>query len=150
MKIDNRYLRQRVPEVLFDKPIANQQLSLLLMQFMLRAKAVGLAANQVGYNKRVFVMNINGRHYSCFNPEIIESSSNNIQMNEGCLSFPKDRLDVARPDWIVVKYYDYLGNETQEKIDGLAARCFQHELDHLNGITMHQRQKENHDVLPKP
>lgn len=143
MKIDNRYLRQRIPEVLFDKPIANQQLSLILTQFMLRAQAIGLAANQVGYNKRVFVMNINGRQYSCFNPEILESSLTKIQMNEGCLSFPKDRLDVARPDWIVVKYYDYLGNETQETLDGLASRCFQHELDHLNGITMHQRQKEN-------
>lgn len=149
MKIDNRYLRQRVPEVLFDKPIANQQLSLLLTQFMTRAQAVGLAANQVGYNKRVFVMNINGRHYSCFNPEILESSSDDVLLNEGCLSFPKDRLDIARPDWIVVKYYDHLGNETQEKLDGLASRCFQHELDHLNGITMHQRRKENNNVLPK-
>lgn len=149
MKLDNRYLKQRIPEVTFDKPIANQQLAILLTQFMLKTRAIGLAANQVGYNKRLFVMNIDGQQYTCFNPKILNSESDIIVMNEGCLSFPKDRLNVARPESIVVQYYDHLGNEIQKKLDGLAARCFQHELDHLNGITMHQRLKENNDVLPK-
>jgi len=147
MKLDNRYLRHKIKEETFEKSSANQQLSILLTKFMVQHRAVGLAANQVGYNKRVFVMHVDGRFYSCFNPSIIESESMLSEMPEGCLSFPKEFLTVARPGTIVVQYYDYQGNVIKETLGGLAARCFQHELDHLNGITMHQRLKENTDVL---
>lgn len=149
MKLDQRYLKQKIPEETFDKPISNQQLSILLTNFMLKTRAIGLAANQVGYKKRVFVMNIDGQQYCCFNPSLISFDKDTETMVEGCLSFPKDRLSIARPISIVVKYYDYIGNETCKTLTGLAARCFQHELDHLNGITMHQRTKEDTNVLPE-
>lgn len=146
MKIDNKFLRNRIPPINFDNPLANQQLALLLTRYMQQNRAVGLAANQVGYNRRVFVMQIANKIYHCFNPEIVSVSNTTAVDAEGCLSFPKLRLSVARPESIVVQYADFQGNISQEELSGLAARCFQHELDHLNGITMHQRHKENANV----
>ena len=142
MKIDNKFLKKSISEITFDRPMSNQQLSNLLVKFMQQNKAVGLAANQVGYDKRVFVMQVDGKIYRCFNPEIISTDSTVESGFEGCLSFPKQVLEVARPSKILVKYADYQGNYCQEELTSLAARCFQHELDHLNGITMHQRQQE--------
>ena len=149
MKIDNRYLYKVIPEITFDRPSINLQLAQLLIKYMKTQKAVGLAANQVGYSKRVFVMGINNQTWCCFNPEVIAAETLPVTELEGCLSFPKDRLAVARPGTIRVKYADHSGQLIEETLTGLAARCFQHELDHLNGITMHQRQKENDNVLPK-
>lgn len=149
MKIDNRFLYKTIPDITFERPSLNQQLSQLLVKYMKSQQAVGLAANQVGYEKRLFVMGINNKIWACFNPEIIEAITDPIEEIEGCLSFPKDRIAVARPETIRVKYADHQGHITEETLSGLAARCFQHELDHLNGITMHQRYKENNNVLPK-
>lgn len=142
MKIDNRYLNNIILPITFDRPMVNFQLSQLLIKYMVNNKAIGLAANQVGYNKRVFVMGIQNRIWTCFNPEIIASDMETISDFEGCLSFPKKVVTVARPKQIHVKYYDHAGNLTEESLSGLAARCFQHELDHLNGITMFKRTEE--------
>jgi len=142
MKIDNRYLRTIIPQTTFDRPMVNFQLAQLLIKYMLTNRAVGLAANQVGYNKRVFVMNVNNRIWTCFNPEITSTEIATTIDQEGCLSFPKKFIPVARPEQIQVKYYDHQGNMSEETLVGLAARCFQHELDHLNGITMFQRAEE--------
>jgi len=149
MKIDPKHLYQRIPDTNFSNHNANFQLAQLLTKFMTAQKGIGLAANQVGYNKRVFVMRIQNQLKQCFNPEIISINGELIQSKEGCLSFPKDWIDVARPEVISVKYFDYRGNPYYETLTGLTARCFQHELDHLNGITMHQRHKEQNDVSPK-
>ena len=150
MRINPKYLHQRQPEINFDQSFANQQLAHLMTQYMTQQNAVGLAANQVGYQKRLFVMNTDGTVRHCFNPEVVEVSDELEISKEGCLSYPKSWVEVARPVWINVKYCNYKGEPKIERLAGLSARCYLHELDHLNGITMHQRNKEQTDVSPKP
>ena len=149
MRIDSKYLHQRQPEIKFEQYFANQQLAHLMTRYMTLHRAVGLAANQVGYQKRLFVMNTDGIIRHCFNPEVIEISQDFELAKEGCLSYPKSWIEVARPVWINVKYYSYKGDFKIETLKDLSARCYLHELDHLDGITMHQRNKEQNNVSPK-
>lgn len=100
---------------------------------------IGLAANQVGLKLNLFVMDIDEKEYVIFNPKIIEQDATRIVKTEGCLSFPKLKLDVARPIKIIVEYTDLAGTVIQETLSGLAARCFLHEADHLRGITFTQK-----------
>lgn len=98
--------------------------------------AVGLAANQVGLNVRMFVMSHAGMDYTCINPEIIEKSEIKVKGREGCLSFPNLFLSIERPAEIKVKYLDLDLEEKEVTLKGILAKCFQHELDHLDGIVM--------------
>jgi len=97
---------------------------------------IGLAAPQVGYSIRLFVMELDGTRYTCINPEITSGidASESIVEKEGCLSFPGLRLNIKRPDKITVKYLDESGTMIYDSLSGINARCFQHELDHLNGV----------------
>lgn len=97
--------------------------------------AVGLAANQVGLNVRMFVMGTEFAEFTCINPEIVETSKSSISFNEGCLSFPRLVLKVSRPAEVTVRYYDADLEIVECTFKGVLARCFLHELDHLNGIT---------------
>jgi len=87
-------------------------------------------------------MEIDGRCWTCFNPQVLDYSNDLTEFNEGCLSFKGETCIIKRPAVIKVSYYNHCGVETIETLYGLAARCFQHELDHLNGITMHDIYKE--------
>lgn len=98
-------------------------------------KAVGLAANQCGLAWRMFVMGTDFAEFVCINPEIIEYSEEIECKKEGCLSFQHLSLAVKRPRKIKVRYYDQDFELVECEFEGLLARCFQHELDHLNGIT---------------
>jgi peptide deformylase len=102
-------------------------------------KAIGLAANQVGTPLRMFVMGIDGHNFTCINPEIVKFNGDNIKIKEGCLSFPGLLLDVTRRSDIDVKYYDENLNLIECSFSGMLARCFIHELDHLNGVTFTER-----------
>lgn len=96
----------------------------------------GLAGNQVGLLKRVFVIKLEstGETLAMFNPKIVGSSKTELSSEEGCLSFPNLWLDVKRPTSITVEYLDKSGKECQNTLSGIDARCFLHELDHLDGI----------------
>jgi len=115
------------------------QLEADMIDFMIRNHGIGLAANQIGLNVRVFVM---GSHnipdfpapFAVFNPVIIESSEEQVLDQEGCLSYPDLYLQVKRPAWVVAQYQDSRGNHNEIRVDGYLAKCFQHELDHLNGV----------------
>ena len=65
------------------------------------------------------------------------------------MSFKGEKCIIKRPGVIDVRYYDSKGTEYVERLEDLAARCFQHELDHLNGITMHDRYKEQNAEQPR-
>jgi peptide deformylase len=97
--------------------------------------AVGLAANQVGIKARMFVMGNAALEFTCINPEIIEASETEIAADEGCLTFPSLRLKVKRAAEVKVRYIDENLEQKEHVFKGLFARCFQHELDHLNGVT---------------
>ena len=73
-------------------------------------------------------------YIGCFNPQIIAASSEMIHMVEGCLSFPMLALRITRPAGVVVDYQDWTGKHHQANFVGISARCFLHELDHMNGI----------------
>lgn len=120
----------------------NQDLAERLHRLMTAEGAIGLAANQVGLRDRCFVMQIDQQKWSCFNPEIIEMGEDLVDFQEGCLSFKGESCIIKRPDSITVRYRDANNVEHIEQLTGLASRCFQHELDHLNGITMWDRYKE--------
>ena len=99
-------------------------------------RGIGLAAPQVGVKQRFFLMGEPTQGFEFYgNPEIIEFSNQKVKIKEGCLSFPGLYLLISRPEEIKVKYTTISGEEKTEELGGMAARCFQHELDHLNGIT---------------
>jgi peptide deformylase len=107
-----------------------QQLKLTMKEY----SGLGLAANQCGIFQRVFVIGTDQFQIACINPKIISSSAEVEKTPEGCLSFPGLSLKIERPKSIEVEFTTENGEVKQLKMDGLTARCFQHELDHLNGI----------------
>jgi peptide deformylase len=98
---------------------------------------VGLAAPQVGIMKRLFIMWNEGSStmYVCINPKVIKVSKETKVRDEGCLSYPGQKVFVERPTEIRVTYQNFRGTKVTKKLVGLMARCFLHELDHLDGIT---------------
>lgn len=110
-----------------------------MIGFMIEEGGIGLAANQIGLTKRVFVMgshNIEGfpKPFALFNPRILEVSEETSMFKEGCLSYPGLWLNIKRPAKIIAEYQDSDANTHTVEMDGYVARCFQHELDHLNGV----------------
>jgi len=104
-----------------------------MLKFMFENNGIGLAAPQVGINKRVLVMGNQQKSYVCVNPEII-SVEGKCRDQEGCLSYPGLWLHVDRAETIKVKYQDIIGREQEHEFSGVVARVFQHEYDHLNGV----------------
>ena len=107
-----------------------------MLETMNSFNGIGLAGNQVGLLRRVFVMKLqDGRELGCFNPYILNGDNDLVDSDEGCLSFPNLWLKVKRNIKITAAYLDNTGKTCIIELEGLDARCFQHELDHLNGIT---------------
>jgi peptide deformylase len=114
-----------------------------MIQTMYAAPGVGLAATQVGVPMRVFVCDISvGRNpadlLTFVNPEFLERDGMQLE-EEGCLSVPGFNATVARPARAVVKGLDRDGQEHTVDASGLLARCFQHEMDHLDGTVFVDR-----------
>jgi peptide deformylase len=99
-------------------------------------EGMGLAAPQVGVTARLFVMYHNDQGYVCINPRIEKSGEETSVRGEGCLSYPGERVMVERPVEVRVTYQNLRGTKVKKKLNGLLARCFQHEVDHLDGIVM--------------
>jgi peptide deformylase len=95
---------------------------------------LGLAANQCAVKERVFVIGTDQFQMACINPKVLESSEEIVKDTEGCLSFPAFFLSIPRPKWVDVEFTDENGQRKQTRLDGLTARCFLHELEHLNGV----------------
>ena len=117
-------------------------LSRVLIDNMIHHNGIGISANQIGIWERAFAMvwDIeNNEVMVCFNPRIIKSYSEEVEMEEGCLSYPELFLKVKRPDKIVVKYEDEDKKIHKLKLQGLASRVFQHEYDHMEGVDFTQR-----------
>lgn len=105
-----------------------------MMNVMVANAGIGLAAPQVGRNIQMFVMGDRQRSYVCINPSVLEWSEETAVDDEGCLSFPGIYLPIRRAASVKVAYYDLSGRLTETNLSGIMARCYQHELDHLNGI----------------
>ena len=117
-------------------------LSRVLIDNMIHHEGIGISANQIGIWERAFAMVRdleNNEVMVCFNPRIVKSYSEEVEMEEGCLSYPELFLKIKRPDKIVVKYEDEDKKTHKMKLEGLASRVFQHEYDHMEGIDFTQR-----------
>ena len=137
--VPNELLRQKANRLINitgeDIKIANQ-----MMDTMIKAPGVGLAANQVGILKQIITINFEYKendkraNYILFNPSIIEYSEEKVIMEEGCLSLPEQYADIERPKKIFLEYTDENEKNIKKEIDGYEARILQHEIDHLSGI----------------
>ena len=117
-------------------------LSKVLIDNMIHHNGIGISANQIGIWERAFAMVRdleNNEVMVCFNPRIVKSYSEEVEMEEGCLSYPELFLKIKRPDKIVVKYEDEDKKTHKLKLQGLSSRVFQHEYDHMEGIDFTQR-----------
>lgn len=119
----------------FEKEMANE---------MIRQNGIGLAANQIGITKNFFC--IGSDTFDTFkkpaiiwNPRVIKFSKNKVTDVEGCLSFPGIFMKVERPEIVEVSYETTKGDTQYAKLEGIESKCFQHECDHLEGITFNKR-----------
>lgn len=107
------------------------------------SNGVGLAANQVGVSKSVFIVDLRNEDKSepitFINPEIISFSDDLVEYQEGCLSIPEFYENVKRPSKVEIKYYDLNMKEHKMEFDEFMSRVIQHEKDHLDGILMFER-----------
>lgn len=128
-------LRQPCQEFDFSNPPCDPvQLAKDLNDTMISLDGLGLSANQVGYNYRVFVLRIeNNEPFALFNPKIVSTSDNIITMKEGCLSFPLLFLNVKRPDALRVRFTNQYGETNTQRFIGMSARVVLHEYDHMEG-----------------
>jgi len=110
-----------------------QSIANVLFERMKQLGGVGLSANQVGLDMRVFVMGLDELKIAIFNPIIIKYSKEEEVFNEGCLSYPGIMLAINRPTKITATYQDETGKYVEQDFNGLTARIFQHEYDHMNG-----------------
>ena len=117
-----------------------------LKTLMVESGGIGLAANQVGITERFFCIGCSYFvHFKkptvIYNPMIITQATEEMVDEEGCLSFPKILVKVKRPKAIEVAYQDNKGKTHTAKLVGYEAKCFQHENDHLDGITFNMKSK---------
>lgn len=109
-----------------------------MLETMYEAPGVGLAANQIGVERRIFVYDVGDGPGVVINPHIIETRGE-WMYEEGCLSIPDLRWEVIRPREVHLKGIGLDGEELDIEADELLARCFQHEVDHLNGVLLIER-----------
>lgn len=130
-------LRQRSSEVTsIDGRLA--KLAEDMLETMYEAPGMGLAAPQVGVEKRLFVCDVGDGPRTVINPRIVESDGE-WTYEEGCLSVPGLSWQIVRPRRVHLVGVDLDGNELSIEADEIEARCFQHELDHLDGVLLLER-----------
>ncbi len=139
LKINNRkekrFLKRRVPDFDFNK-MTREEIRDLIQKMrikMIESDGMGLAANQVGLDLRLFVVDLNGKFYAIFNPEITKKSDESEARQEGCLSIPGTQSQVTRSSRVTLKGFDKNGKKIKIKAWGWLSVVFQHEMDHLNG-----------------
>lgn len=136
----DKILRKKVAKV---NTVNNEIIRIIsdMFETMHNANGIGLAANQVGLNKQIFVVDISKvegyedtKPIALINPKIIEKSEELSVYEEGCLSIPDQHEEVKRPKKITIEFYDTDFNKHIIEADELLARVMQHEYDHLQGV----------------
>lgn len=136
----SKVLRQPPLEFDFENPPEDpKEIEKNMAEAMDKFGGLGLSANQVGLPYRMFVMRTQDGTQAFFNPELTKVSQETDLLKEGCLSFPDIYLMIKRSKVVEMKYQDADGEEHLTTLDGIGARCVQHEIDHLNGILFLQR-----------
>lgn len=140
-------LQTAAPVTVFDDSL--RALAEEMLQAMKAANGVGIAAPQVNRSLQLFIMasHPNPRYPDApvmppqvvINPQVLHCSAKMVDGDEGCLSLPGERCSIRRHQSLEVRYQDLTGEWCQEQLTGFIARIFQHEYDHLNGITLRER-----------
>jgi peptide deformylase len=143
LEVPDPLLRQKSTPV---EKVDDEVRSLIADMFetMYDAPGIGLAAIQVGVPKRILVIDLQEPEEEggepvkdprvFINPEILDSSDQEVPYTEGCLSVPDQYAEVDRPDRIRARWLDENGDAHEADIEGLLATCLQHEMDHLEGV----------------
>lgn len=140
LKYPHPFLFEKVKPVLeFNESL--EALGNEMLKTMMENNGVGLAANQVGVDKRIFVMQCaeDKPAYIFINPAIINKSSESEALDEGCLSVPSIYAPVQRSKTVTLNWTDTKGQSHEKTFDGLESICVQHELEHLDGIVFIQK-----------
>lgn len=109
-----------------------------MVETMYESEGAGLAAPQIGVQKRIFVYDVGEGPRAMVNPTIVELDGEWYH-DEGCLSIPGLRLGIVRPDRVHIRGFDVDGNEVSVEAEEFLGRVFQHEVDHLDGVLMLER-----------
>jgi len=130
-------LNETLPD--YEEALPNADMRTLIARMKMTMRkfgGIGLSANQCNVPTRVFIIAHQGLEMVCINPKLIGNPDTPaiVKLDEGCLSFPGLILSVKRYSEIDVEYQDENGKLVNKQLDGMIARCFQHELDHMNGI----------------
>tara|TARA_Y100001970_G_scaffold54798_1_gene69483 strand:- start:1999 stop:2517 length:519 start_codon:yes stop_codon:yes gene_type:complete len=136
--VPNPILRQKANKI---KKVTKDDINLasLMMETMIKAPGVGLAANQVGVLKQIVTINFEDKdknkivNYTLFNPLIVKYSKETVVMEEGCLSLPEQFANIERPKEIIIEYSNEKNVLIKKQVAGYEARILQHEIDHLSG-----------------
>lgn len=148
-KKEEKFLRTKTQDFDFSKNTKKDidELIKKMKNVMLKANGIGLSANQIGLDLKMFVSQIPQiKSYVIFNPKIESASKKTAIMEEGCLSVPGLYGLVERPESVILKGYNRYAKPITIKADGLLARVFQHEIDHLNGILFIDKAKEVYKI----
>lgn len=137
----NKILESEVKDVDLENPGFDPvELKKEMVEFMIANNGIGLSANQIGLDAKVFVMGDSVENSTmCINPTVLQYTSDTQDDIEGCLSFPNVFVKIKRPKEILAKYWNENLEECTVKIEGYSAKCYLHELDHLLGITFKDR-----------
>lgn len=132
-------LYQKLEDYDFNCELNPEEIEKSMIEIMNMDRGIGIAANQVGFDKRVIVIQPKGKEpFAMFNP-VITAVSGNGDDEEGCLSFPNLFIKIGRATEVTVKYLDKYNKECTIILSGYDAKCVQHEIDHLDGITFTKR-----------
>jgi len=104
-----------------------------MFETMYAAEGIGLAAPQVGRSERLAVVDVDGAKFTLINPQVLTTDDGTEKAEEGCLSIPEIYGDVERPGTVTIRATDEHGQEYEATGNELLGRCFQHEIDHLDG-----------------
>lgn len=155
-KKEEKFLRKKATDFDFKKFTKKEVDALVsrMRRIMREANGIGLSANQIGLDLRVFVAEVpdaqgGTKFYAVFNPKIEKASDEKVPYEEGCLSVPGKWGNVLRPEKIIVSGFDKNGRVAKIKAWGLLARVFQHEIDHLAGKLFIDRTKEIYSAEKK-
>lgn len=147
-KKEEKFLRRKASKFDFKKHNKKEIRELVkkMRVVMKKVNGIGLSANQIGLDMRVFTAQPEKKFYTVFNPEIIKESDEKVDMEEGCLSVPNLYGSVERAEKVTLTGFDINNKKLKIKAWGLLARVFQHEIDHLNGILFIDKCKEVHKI----
>lgn len=135
-KDEEKFLRQPTKEVADVSDPKIQNLLEEMYKIMKQFYGVGLAANQIGENYQIIVIEYENKKYFLINPKITKASKKITVEEEGCLSLPKIIALVPRSQKVNVEALNETGKKIKIKAKNMLARILQHEIDHLNGILM--------------